>query len=88
LDKWNERCTFIFGKNALPNLVKIAKELDESDRSPLERQPKYPVKTRTRRKPKNIKQEAVQKRASKKNTDHILFALISGLAWSAPGPRV
>jgi len=65
LDKWDERCTFIFGVDAMPNLVKMAKEVDESEWEPLEKKPKYEVKTRTRRKPKNVKQEVVKKREFK-----------------------
>jgi len=65
LDKWDERCTFIFGVDARPNLVKMAREVDESEWEPLEKKPKYEVKTRTRRKPKNVKQEVVKKREFK-----------------------
>ena len=66
LDRWDERCTFIFGVDAMPNLVKMAKEVDESDWQPLERRPKYQVKTRPRRKPQNVKQQVVKKRKFKK----------------------
>jgi hypothetical protein len=45
----NERCTFIFGVDAIPNLVKMAKEFNESDWQSPEKKPKYQVKTRTRR---------------------------------------
>jgi len=62
----NERCTFIFGVNVIPNLVKMAKEFNESDWQSLEKKPKYQVKTRTRRQPKNVKQEVVKRRKFKK----------------------
>ncbi len=66
LDKWDERCTFIFGMDAMPNLVKIAGQLDESNWQPLEKQPKYQVKTQPRRKPQNVKQQVVKNRKYKK----------------------
>lgn len=65
-DKWDERCTFIFGMDARPNLLAIADQIDESDWQPLEKQPKYTVKTKERRKPKNVKQEVVKDRKFKK----------------------
>lgn len=65
-DKWDEQCTFIFGMDAKPNLVKIANEIDESEWHSLERFPKYEVKTKTRRRPENVKQEVVKKRKFKK----------------------
>jgi len=66
LDKWDERCTFIFGVDAMPNLVKIASQIDDSDWEPLTKRPKYQVKTYSRIKPKNAKQQVVKKRKYKK----------------------
>jgi hypothetical protein len=66
LDKWDERCTFIFGVDAMPNLLKIANELDDSQWDLLEKQPKYQVKTKPRRRPENVKQQVVKKRKFKK----------------------
>ncbi len=65
-DKWDERCTFIFGMDARSNLVKIAEETDESDFEPFERKPKYDIETNPRTKPENIKQEVVKIRKYRK----------------------
>jgi len=65
-DKWDERCTFIFGMDARANLVTIANRIDESDWQPLEKQPKYQVKTWPRCKPQNVKQQVVKERKFKK----------------------
>ena len=65
-DKWDRRCTFIFGMDARANLIKIADQLSESDWQPLERRPEQPLKTDPRRKPENIKQQVVKKRKFKK----------------------
>jgi len=65
-DKWDDRCTFIFGVDAMPNLVKIANEIDEFDWEALPKKPKYQVKTRKRRRPENVKQQVVKKRKFKK----------------------
>jgi hypothetical protein len=67
-DKWDQRCTFIFGMDAMPNLVKIANKLNASDWSPLKKRPEYQVKTYRRRKPKNVKQQIVKERKYKKIT--------------------
>lgn len=66
LDKWDERCTFIFGVDAMANLVKTANEMDEADWQALPKKPKYRVKTSKRRRPENIKQQVVKKRKFKK----------------------
>ena len=65
-DKWNERCTFIFGMDARANLVKMAGEVADDQWEPLPRKAKYRVKTRTRRRPENTKQQVVKKRRFKK----------------------
>jgi hypothetical protein len=52
--------------DARANLVKIADQIDPSDWQPLEKRPKYQVKTRCRRKPENVKQQVVKKRKFKK----------------------
>jgi hypothetical protein len=66
LDKWDERCTFIFGVDAMANLVKMAGEIDASDWQPLEKEPKYTVKTQPRIRPENVKQQIVKCRKFKK----------------------
>jgi hypothetical protein len=66
LDGWDEDgITFVFGINAMPNLVKLAEGLPETAYTDLIRQPKYTVKTRARRKPANIKEQIVKKRGYK-----------------------
>ena len=65
-DKWDRRCTFIFGMDAMPNLIKIADKINPSDWQPLEKRPKHPVKTYPRCKPENVKQKVVKKRKFKK----------------------
>jgi hypothetical protein len=67
-DAWDERCTFIFGMDAMPNLVKIADKIDEAHWHPLERRSKYKVKTHSRRRPKNVKREVVKRRKFKNIT--------------------
>ena len=59
-DKWDERCTFVFGMDARQNLVKLAEGLTEWDL--IEKKSKYKVKTRERKRkrPKNIKKEVVK----------------------------
>ena len=66
LDGWDEDgISFVFGINAMPNLVKLAENLPQTAYTDLMRQPKYAVKTRTRRKPANIKEQIVKKRGYK-----------------------
>jgi len=65
-DRWDERCTFVFGMDARSNLVKIADQIDEADWQSLEKQPKYEVKTKRRRKPDNVKEQVVKRRKFKK----------------------
>lgn len=65
-DKWDQRCIFVFGMDARANLVKIANQIDECEWQPLEKQPKYQVKTWPRRKPQNVKQQVVKQRQFKK----------------------
>ena len=65
-DKWDERCTFIFGVDAMANLVKMANEIDEADWQALPKKPKYKIKTRKRCRPENVKQQVVKRRKFKK----------------------
>ena len=66
LDKWDDRCTFVFGVDAMPDLVKIANEIDKADWQALPKKPKHFVKTRKRRRSGTIKQQIVKKRKFKK----------------------
>jgi hypothetical protein len=64
-DKWDQNCTFVFGIDAMPNLVRIANnEIDQWEL--LEKEPKYEIKTKPRKHTKNVKQEVVKKRKFKK----------------------
>ncbi len=66
LDGWDEEgITFVFGINAMPNLVNIAENLPKTAYIDLIRQPKYTVKTHTRSKPANIKEQIVKERGYK-----------------------
>ncbi len=66
LDGWDDDgITFVFGINAMGNLVKIAENLPETAYTDLIRQAKYTVKTKTRSKPANVKEQIVKQRGYK-----------------------
>ena len=63
LDRWDARgVRFIFGINAMPNLIEIADNLPEGLWSPLLRPAKYEMKTEPRSWPANIKERIVIER--------------------------
>jgi hypothetical protein len=63
LDRWAEQgVRFIFGFDAHSKLQAMAMDLDESAWSPLERRPKYTVKTKPRARPENVKERIVVER--------------------------
>ncbi len=63
LDDWHSRgVQFIFGIDAKKNLVKIAESLENKAFKPLERKPKYTVKTQPRERPRNVKEVIVKER--------------------------
>ncbi|MBA7613242.1 IS1380 family transposase ISCku9 [subsurface metagenome] len=63
LDHWDSRgARFIFGINAMPNLIEIADNLSEGLWKPLLRPAKYEVKTESRRRPANVKEQIVIER--------------------------
>jgi len=63
LDGWDTSgYRFIFGIDAMQNLVKLAENLPEIEWKRLERPAKYEVKTAQRRKPANIKEQIVRQR--------------------------
>ena len=64
-DKWDQRCMFVFGMDAMPNLVKIANGIDPADWQCLEKEPKYEAKTKKRKRPKNVKEQVVKRRKFK-----------------------
>ena len=66
LDDWDDRnILFNFGIAAMPNLVEKAEALPETAWEPLERKPKYTVKTQTREKPVNVKEQIIKARKFK-----------------------
>ena len=66
LDGWDEQgITFVFGINAMPNLVEIAENLPETAYTDLMRQPRYTVKTEPRSKPVNVKEQIIKERGYK-----------------------
>ena len=63
LDRWDgDGVRFIFGMDAMSNLVQMAENLPESAWKPLQRRPKYPprrIKTEPRQRPVNVKERIV-----------------------------
>jgi hypothetical protein len=63
LDGWDDKgVRFLFGMNAMPNLIERADNLPEDLWRPLLRPAKYAVKTRPRRRPENVKERIVIER--------------------------
>jgi len=64
LDGWDSdpKVRFFFGYDATPNLKQIAEELPKSRWRRLERPARYPVKTKPRRRPANVKEQIVKER--------------------------
>jgi len=63
LDRWDTRgARFIFGINAMPNLIEIADNLPEGLWRPFLRPAKYEVKTEPRRRHANVKEQIVVER--------------------------
>lgn len=69
-DRWDEKCRFVFGINAMPNLIQIAQGLSQRAFEPLLRKPQYTVQTTPRKKPDKIKPKIVKARNFK--TIHLL----------------
>ena len=60
LDGWDaEGVRFLFGIDAMPNLIEMAENLPEEWWKPLPHEPKYAVKTEPRAKPENVKERIV-----------------------------
>ena len=60
LDKWDaDGARFIFGIDAMANLVRIVENLSSRAWRRLQRHPKYTVKTQRRRRPENVKEQIV-----------------------------
>ena len=63
LDDWHGRgVQFIFGIDAMPNLVEWAESLENKVWKPLVRQPKYTVQTNPRERPRNVQAAIVRQR--------------------------
>jgi hypothetical protein len=64
LDRWaaDQRVQFIFGYDALPNVVALAEQLPQDVWQQLERPPRYPVATQPRHRPENVKEQIVRQR--------------------------
>jgi len=63
LDDWHGRgVQFIFGIDAMSNLVEIAESLENKAWKPLTRKPRYTVKTQPRERPRNVKEAIVKER--------------------------
>lgn len=65
-DKWDKRCTFVFGTDARKNLIDIAEAIKKEDWDEVEKESKYKVKTKKRKRPAKVKDEIVRKRKFKK----------------------
>jgi hypothetical protein len=61
LDRWNadHRVRFIFGYDAMPNVVALAEQLPERAWRKLERPARYTVQTRPRQRPEHVKEQIV-----------------------------
>ena len=64
LDRWDadRRVRFIFGYDAMANMVALAERLPEKAWKKLERRPRDPVATEPRRRPENVKDKVVRQR--------------------------
>ncbi len=64
LDRWDGRPNvwFLFGINAMPNLVDMAENLDKQRWKRLHRRAKYEIKTEPRARPENVKERIVAER--------------------------
>ena len=64
LDRWDAAgdVTFLFGLDAMPNLVLLAEALDRSAWSRLDRPPKYQAKGEPRKRPRDVKRRVVRQR--------------------------
>ena len=66
LDGWNKKeIGFVFGYDAMPNVVKLAEVLPRKSWQRLTRQPRYEVQTKERERPENVKERIVKEREFK-----------------------
>jgi len=65
-DRWSrDGVHFVFGMDAMPNLVDIAEGFEEQRWKPLVRQPKHTPHTKRRRRPDNVKERIVKEKGYK-----------------------
>lgn len=64
LDRWDAlaEVRFVFGYDAMPNLVKLAEDVPASAWQPLQRPERYTVKTQPRQRPDRVKDRIVRQR--------------------------
>jgi hypothetical protein len=64
LDRWEAdgRIRFLFGYDCCPNLVDLAEKLPPRAWKQLQRSPRYPVATKPRQRPDNVKEAVVKRR--------------------------
>ena len=63
LDRWdNDGVGFVFGIDAMPNLYEIVEKLPATAWKPLQRRPRYEIRTPPRSRPPNIKEKIVRQR--------------------------
>jgi len=66
LDRWHaDGVRFVFGIDAMPNLVTLAEKRPQRAWKRLRRRPKYTVQTQPRERPENVKEEIVRAREFK-----------------------
>ncbi|HEY2884813.1 MAG TPA: IS1380 family transposase, partial [Rhizomicrobium sp.] len=67
LDRWTDdpRVRFVFGLDSTPNRHLLADDLPSMSWSPLQRPPRYDVKTEPRTRPENVKEQIVRDREFK-----------------------
>jgi len=67
LDRWDDQpdVRFVFGIDAMSNLITLAESLPQSHWKPLHRPAKYTVRTEPRRRPENVKERIVRLRGYK-----------------------
>jgi len=66
LDRWDDAgYAFVFGMDAMENLVGIADELENKAFTPLHREPRYDVATEPRGRRENVKEQIVRRREYK-----------------------
>ena len=66
LDRWDERCLFVFGVDARANMVNIAETLDKNKWMPLPHKSTFEEPREPRQRPENVKDRIVKERKFEK----------------------